>query len=124
MRAIGVLLALALAGCDPPPRMIETPPPVEQPAADRPTDAWIGRWIGTEGTYLDIAPQGQGYALTINELDGLGTYAGEPQGAAIVFTRRGVEERLTAGTGEETGLKHLLERSNCLVIRYGEGFCR
>jgi hypothetical protein len=33
-------------------------------------------------------------------------------------------ESIHAGNGEDTGMKWLLDKKNCLIIKYGEGFCR
>ncbi len=121
-------LAIVLQACGraEPPIAPEAPAPAPFAAApaQRPTDAWIGRWIGLEGNYLDIAPRGDGYAVTVQELDGLGTYDGEIAGEGIRFTRRGVNERIVAGDGAATGLRYLFDKDNCLIIRAGEGFCR
>lgn len=122
-RSTLLLAALAglIAGCDGP-----ISAPAGEPAATqmRPTDFWLGRWVGVEGNYLDIAPKGEKYRVTIQELDGVGTYDGVGEGAAIRFTRRGAEERLTPGDGAATGLKYLADKDTCLIVKEGEGFCR
>ncbi|SNS09383.1 hypothetical protein SAMN06295912_101302 [Sphingomonas laterariae] len=98
----------------------------EAPATPAPTDAWIGKWVGVEGLALDIAPgpdAGQ-YALKVSLLDGTGTYVGRADGEAIRFTRDGREESIRKASGDETGLKYLAGKKDCLMIREGEGFCR
>lgn len=106
-----------------PPPDLELLPESEEA---RPTDGWLGRWTGVEGTYLDIAARDDGgYALTMQyTLDQSGTFAGRAEGEAILFERDGRTERLRPGTGEETGMKWLLDKRDCLVVREGEGYCR
>lgn len=60
----------------------ESLPPADSPAnsSEGPaTDAWIGRWIGVEGTYLEISAGGEpgAYALEMQyDLDNSGTFEG------------------------------------------------
>jgi len=91
-----------------------------------PTDAWTGKWIGVEGLALDIQPgDGPGkYALAVTLLDGTSNYEGTAAGETISFTREGKTETIRKATGDETGLKYLAGKTNCLMIRSGEGFCR
>ena len=98
----------------------------ETTAAVLPTDAWIGKWIGVEGLVLDIQPAGEAgkYILSVTLLDGTKSYDGTAEGAIIRFTRDGRPESIRAATGNETGLKWLAGKQNCLMIREGEGFCR
>jgi len=42
----------------------------------------------------------------------------------IRFIRNGRPESIRAATGDETGLKWLAGKQNCLMIQQGEGFCR
>jgi hypothetical protein len=106
-----------------------SPPPAEQHAPP-PMDAWIGRWAGPEGLFLDIAgdPAGSGqYALTIKaDLDSRGDrYPGTAEGATIRFARGGKEQTIRAGNGAETGFKWLADKKDCLIVVAGtEGYCR
>jgi len=92
----------------------------------RPTDAWIGKWIGVEGLVLDIQPAGEPgrYMLSVTLLDGMRTYEGIADGERISFTRDGEAQFIRAATGKETGLKWLADKQDCLMIQQGEGFCR
>jgi hypothetical protein len=36
-------------------------------------DDWLGRWVGPEGTFLDLARKGAGYVITIQSLHGADT---------------------------------------------------
>lgn len=95
-------------------------------AAPLPTDAWIGKWVGVEGLALDIAPgpaAGQ-YALRVSLLDGTDDYVGTADGDTIRFTRDGRTETIRKAQGDETGLKYLAGKKDCLMIRQSEGFCR
>lgn len=85
---------------------------------------WKGRWTGPEGTYLEIADAQAGYEIVISSLDGPRTFEGKAEDGAIIFTRDGKQESITAGTGSDTGMKWLAEKKNCLVIAKGEGYCR
>jgi hypothetical protein len=99
-------------------------PTVTPNAPDFPTDLWLGQWNGPEGTYLVLAKNGVKYVVKIRSLDGLDTYEGVAAGDRIQFTRDGKAESIRAGSGEVTGMKWLLDKKNCLIIKTGEGFCR
>lgn len=94
-------------------------------AANRFT-AWEGRWTGVEGMFVDIKPNGDGtFTLDMqSDLDTKGTYQGVPVDDGIRFERGGEEFVLRAGNGEQTGLKWLLDKEDCLVVAEGEGYCR
>jgi hypothetical protein len=98
--------------------------PASRAATQNLTDQWLGKWIGPEGTYLVLSNQGTGYLVEINSLDGLATYEGASAGEHIDFERNGKTESIRAGSGLETGMKWLLDKKNCLIVRSGEGFCR
>ncbi|MBY8820859.1 hypothetical protein [Sphingomonas colocasiae] len=90
------------------------------------TDAWAGKWTGPEGLVLDIAKTAQPgrYDVKVTLLDGSGSYTGTSDGDAIRFTRGGVQEVIRKATGDQTGLKWLAGKQNCLMIKPSEGFCR
>jgi len=92
--------------------------------ANNVTDQWLGKWIGPEGTYLVLAKNGAKYVVEIHSLDGSDTYEGTSAGDRIEFQRNGKTESIHAGGGQETGMKWLLDKRNCLIIKTGEGFCR
>ena len=52
----------------------------------------------------------------------------EPEGACgtsiFEVERDGRVESIRATRGPETGMKWLVDKSDCLTIRTGEGFCR
>jgi hypothetical protein len=85
------------------------------------TDAWAGQWNGSEGTFLRIEGKGGNYELTIQNLDGPLKYTGVSMGEKIQFERNGVKE---TSNGEETGMKWFSDKSDCLTIRVGEGYCK
>lgn len=111
MRRAWLPIVLCAHGCTP---SIETPS----------SDAWLGRWNGPEGTYLDIAGGNGLYSITVKDLDGPRTFVGAAVGAGIEFQRDGANERLTATDGDGTGMKWLAGKKDCLAIKLGEGFCR
>ena len=99
-------------------------PPPAQPTQTAVTDQWRGQWTGPEGTFLRIEG-GQGkYEITVQNLDGPRTFAGAASGDGIRFERDGVTETIHPTDGAGTGMKWLSEKSNCLTIRPGEGYCR
>jgi len=85
---------------------------------------WLGKWTGPEGTSLEIARRGDQFAVTIRSLDGVETFEGAGKGDRILFTRAGKAESIRAGSGQDTGMKWLLDKKNCLVVKTGEGYCR
>ena len=87
-------------------------------------DSWIGRWNGPEGTYLSIEKATDGYALEIADLDGPKKYAAREAGDHLEFERSGKTETIRRTDGKQTGMKWLQDKSECLTIRAGEGFCR
>ncbi len=88
------------------------------------TDQWLGKWIGPEGTFLLLTGGNGKYGITIQNLDGPLTYQGTTVDGQVQFKRNDVTETIRATNGEETGMKWLSEKSNCLTIRSGEGYCR
>jgi hypothetical protein len=87
-------------------------------------DKWLGKWSGPEGTFLQLAGSNGKYEVTIQNLDGPRTFQGQAAGDHIEFERNGVKESIRATNGAETGMKWLSEKSNCLTVRAGEGYCR
>ena len=88
------------------------------------TDAWVGRWNGPEGTYLDLAGANGAYEVTIKDLDAARTFTGTATGERVEFHRDGVTESIRATNGDATGMKWLAGKVNCLTIKPGEGYCR
>jgi hypothetical protein len=107
-----LLLVVGAAACD---VQLTTPPG---------TDAWVGRWNGPEGTYLEIAGKNGAYAITVKDLDVARTFDGVVVGDRIEFRRDGTSESLRASNGDATGMKWLAGKKNCLTIKPGEGYCR
>jgi hypothetical protein len=120
---IALFIAAALtAGCE-----AQNQPPTPSPAlsaAPRKIDEWIGPWNGPEGTYLEISKSGDQYEIRIKDLNKVQTYRGTATSDGISFERNGKAETIRSGNGEQAGMKWLLDKKNCLVIRYGEGYCR
>ena len=109
--------ALVLAGCHDRAARSET---TAAPA----TDAWLGQWNGPEGTFLRLEGGNGRYEITIQNLDGPRAFQGTAEGSRIQFDRNGGKESIRATNGKETGMKWLSDKSNCLTIRPGEGYCR
>jgi hypothetical protein len=88
------------------------------------SDKWLGRWIGPEGTFLQL-DGGQGnYQVTIQDLDGPRTFQGNSVESGIEFQRDGVKEVIRATNGNETEMKWLDGKLNCLTVHPGEGYCK
>jgi hypothetical protein len=118
---------LALGGCRDRPttleKTLEAAPGLK--ADDAPfTDAWLGQWNGPEGTFLRLAGGSGDYLVKIQNLDGPRTFLGKAVGKEIQFERDGVQETLRPTNGDETGMKWLAGKTNCLTVRPGEGYCR
>jgi hypothetical protein len=129
-----VLLAAcfaSLAACSPPAQQAGalSAAPLEDTQAKLvapPTDAWLGKWIGVEGNYLEVgvgAAPGV-YALTEGTLDGVKSYVGTGKALTIEFEEAGKNYTIRPGAGTDTGLKYLADKTNCLVIEQSRGFCR
>lgn len=127
--ALGAVVALAACQPAPAAKTEGAATPAATSDAKKPapaTDAWLGRWVGVEGTLLDIdvGPSPGVYAITETTLDGPVSFTGTGDGDIIRFERDGAQETIRAGNGADTGLKYLAGKTNCLVIKSGEGFCR
>lgn len=88
------------------------------------TDAWLGKWNGPEGTFIEIAGGNGSYEITIQDLDGPKQYQGNSSGDQITFERNGTPETIQASNGTDTGMKWLADKTNCLKVHVGEGWCR
>lgn len=90
----------------------------------RAADAWLGKWTGPEGTHLEILQDGNQYKVAIRDLDAVRTFDAVSIQSGLSFERDGITESITPGTGPDTGMKWLMDKSNCLVVKVGEGYCR
>ena len=117
VRATSILLVATLAalgaGCAP-----------DDSSSSATTDAWVGRWNGPEGTYLEVAGGSGRYDITVKDLDRARTFLGSTVGDHIEFKRDGTNESLRPTNGNDTGMKWLAGKTNCLTIKLGEGYCR
>lgn len=99
-------------------------------SSDSSTDSWLGQWNGPEGTFLRIAGAGAGadergkYEVTIKNLDGPRNFQASAVGGQIQFERNGLKESIRSTNGTQTGMKWLADKTNCLTVRAGEGYCR
>jgi hypothetical protein len=141
-----LVLALSLAACNgaPPATTANsmTSAGATEPAADNiaapaatpspaPSTAnasrdYAGRWIGVEGTYLNVTPTGPSSAsLEMQyDLDNKGTYPASVTSEGLRFTRNGETLLLRPSNGDATGLKWLAGKRDCLTVKSGEGYCR
>jgi hypothetical protein len=105
--------------------------PTGSPAATdttgKPTEtAFVGKWNGPEGTFLNITKKGEKFELEIKNLDPASKkYEGTLKDGVIEFTRDGKPATAKPANGDETGMKWLAGKKNCLVItKNSEGFCK
>ncbi|MEG3164515.1 hypothetical protein U1701_07915 [Sphingomonas sp. PB2P19] len=144
MKTIILLAGLALAACSGPApetrsdgamtsagatenSVLADAPRAANAADPAATVDYSGRWLGVEGMFLDIASAGAPgrYRLTMQwDLDHKGSFDGIARGRTIVFERDGVRETLRPTDGEATELKYLAEKTQCLTVKPGEGYCR
>jgi len=87
---------------------------------------WEGTWVGVEGMFLEVKPREPGqYSLIMqSDLDTYGTYDGVDSEQGINFTREDKVLSLRKANGDETGLKYLAGKKDCLMVMSGEGYCR
>ena len=104
--------------------LVSGPATNRAPASSTVTDAWLGRWTGPEGTFLLLAGSNGTYQVTIQNLDGPRVFAGVGVDAQIRFERDGMTELIHATDGAATGMKWLADKSDCLTVHFGEGYCR
>lgn len=88
-------------------------------------DALLGKWTGVEGTFLEVSKDDGAYKVTIQDLDGPRTFdAVASEDGGLKIERDGTYETITMGDGQDTGMKWLADKVDCLVVKPGEGFCR
>lgn len=107
-----------------PPDAIGDAPADKPQDTPQPLDLWLGQWNGPEGTFLIVAKNEDRYRITIQTLDGPTSYDAEAVGDHIEFERDGKRESIRATNGKDTGMKWLQDKTTCLTIKLGEGFCR
>lgn len=108
---------------------VETAPmgeEIDSAAASHRFASWAGRWTGPEGLYVAVTPAAPGrYRLEMqSDLDTKGVYDGQDSEHGIRFRRGGEWLSLHRGSGDESGLKYLAGKQECLVVKAGEGYCR
>lgn len=127
-----------LSACDKDPQNNKPTPPSPPPAMQAtlvpetlPSDLWVGHWTGVEGLNLSIAKDesiGRGhYVLTMRyglDAGDTGTFKGVASDDGIHFSRPDGPHVLRAGDGKATGLKWLADKTECLIVNSGEGYCR
>lgn len=84
----------------------------------------LGHWSGPEGTYLEVVQQGKGYQVLIQDLETLRIFDASAEAETIVFERDGTRQTIRASNGDDTGMKWLSGKSDCVTIILGEGYCR
>jgi hypothetical protein len=102
--------------------------PVALPAKtapdDHPADRWLGTWRGPEGSSLRLSGGAGRYDITVQDLDGPRGFRGVEADEGIRFERNGRQVVIRASDGAGTGMKWLGDKSDCLTLQPGEGYCR
>lgn len=127
----GLLIAVALLpACTPDAAPVRneavTPEPIVAPTFP-PASAYVGRWTGVEGMFLDIVATDRPdrYRLTMQyDLDNRRTVLAKLDNDRLVFTAEGNSHSLVPTDGVATGLKYLAGKKDCLTVMPGEGYCR
>ena len=131
----GFASALALGACSPSPApapadpapapaQVELPPSPPAPTTTPAANDLVGRWTGPEGTSLVVAAVGTAYQVTVTNLDGPRDFPAMADPMGVRFTRDGQDLLIRKGTGAETGMKWLADKSDCVVVAANEGYCR
>ncbi len=95
-------------------------------AATSGAQAYLGRWVGVEGMYLNVTEPVPGEVkLEMQyDLDNKGQYTGTVTPEGIRFKRGADTLLLRPSNGDATGLKWLAGKKDCLTVKSGEGYCR
>ena len=130
-----------LAGCE----KAEAPAPADRTTTDVPVEtmpdegaatdpataphrfaSWAGKWTGPEGLFVTITPgePGRDKLEMQSDIDTKGSYDGQDSEHGIQFRRGGESLSLHRGSGDDTGLKYLVGKQECLIVKTGEGYCR
>ncbi len=90
--------------------------------------AYLGRWVGVEGMVLNIAAKpGGGVTMDMRwglDRDMVGKLDGSVTAEGLRFMRNGVAETAVMTDGKATGMKWLADKTTCLTVKPGEGYCR
>ncbi len=89
---------------------------------------YAGLYTGPEGTYLAIEALDDGtFYLEMRwglDENMLGNFDGTSVEGGIQFLRDGEKLVLKPVNGDATGMKWLAGKSNCLMVKVGEGYCK
>jgi hypothetical protein len=136
MRRVAATIGLlVLAACGEPKQenaapipKADAPAPAATATAIQAAEAWVGRWLGVEGLFLEVQPRNaEGlYPITLKDnLDAQADYLATPEEKGLAFHRGDDAIVIRPGTGTETGFKYLSGKRDCLILVTGqEGYCR
>lgn len=121
------------APANPPVTEVVPPAPAKANAAADPSvnERWMsltGDYVGPEGLTLSIEPIDDGkFDVAMRwglDADMTGTFVGEAVEHGIALTRGNERITLRPGSGDDTGMKWLAGKKDCIVVKDGEGYCR
>lgn len=90
-----------------------------------PVQEWLGRWEGVEQTALELSRRPDGHLqVKLVGLDGEMSVRGVARGDVVEIYHLSQKRTIRFGNGEDTGMKWLADKKECLIIMTGEGYCR
>jgi hypothetical protein len=91
----------------------------------KPSDGLVGRWGGVEGAFLDITPDSNRFTINIMTLEQrIATYSGIAVDSSIQLSINNKKIIIQKATGNETGMKWLAGKNNCITVSGSGGYCR
>ena len=96
-------------------------------AGSLPASAFVGRWRGGEGTYMNITRQGTGFVVDNQwglDEDMRGVFKADLRAEALRFRRNGVTVTVRPSIGDKINRSALRGKKDCLMVSGDEGYCR
>lgn len=130
---LSVCLVLALSACQKQPTTTVSESPVTTPSTttadtpmidQSPASAWVGRWDGQDGSYLDVTAERGHYVVVIRNLDGEQVFLAAPNKAGLSFSRQGEALFLKVADQQASQVPWAKADQMCLMVKQGEGYCR
>ena len=128
------IAALALSACDTAsgPEVDRTDDGVSADAESSPDPVGrrtlAGHFTGPEGMFVTVTPlQGRAYELDMRwgvDDEMTGRFQAIQTSEGIAFKRGGEALVLKSATGEETNMKWLADKCDCVMVSVGEGYCK
>lgn len=94
------------------------------------TDSLLGRWMGVEGSFVDIIPKQDDYVVTLAYWDPVlqsmqyERHEAYASAAGISYKKNKVEHSIALTDGNGSGMKWLENAKLCIKITPGDGYCK